>query len=113
MTLRIDEQVRGAVTFLRPDGAIAREDAPAFGRALRDAARSSVGRLVVDGSAVPFMDSTSLEAMLDVTDELAQAGRVLKLCSLHDTVRECLELTGLASRFDIYEDGVSAARSFL
>lgn len=111
--MRIDEQVRGAVTFLRPDGAIAQHDAQVFRTKLIDATRRSMGRCVVDASAVPFMDSTALEALLEATEQLGSAGRVLKLCGLNETVRECLELTGLAARFDIYADGVSAARSFL
>ena len=111
--MRIDEQVRGAVTFLRPDGAIAQQDSVAFRNTLLAAAKRSMGRCVVDASAIPFMDSAALEAMLDANDELGSAGRVLKLCGLNETVRECLELTGLAGRFDIYDDGVSAARSFL
>jgi len=111
--MRIDEQVRGAVTFLRPDGAIAQQDSVAFRRSLMDVAKRSMGRCVVDASAVPFMDSMALEALLDTTEQLASAGRVLKLCGLNETVRECLELTGLAGYFDIYDDGVSAARSFL
>ena len=111
--MRIDEQVKGAVTFLRPDGAIAQNDSVAFRNALLHAAKRSMGRCVVDASAIPFMDSAALEALLDANDELGSAGRVLKLCGLNETVRECLELTGLAGRFDIYDDGVSAARSFL
>ncbi|MFI4916062.1 MAG: STAS domain-containing protein [Phycisphaerales bacterium JB060] len=111
--MRIDEQVRGAVTFLRPDGAIAQQDSEVFRTKLVEAARRSMGRCVVDASAVPFMDSTALEALLDACDQLGSAGRVLKLCGLNETVRECLELTGIAGRFDIYADGVSAARSFL
>ncbi|MEO1007650.1 MAG: STAS domain-containing protein [Planctomycetota bacterium] len=111
--MRIDEQVRGAVTFLRPDGAIAQADSIEFRRQLLDLARRSMGRCVVDASAVPFMDSKALEALLDATDDLARAGRVLKLCGLNETVRTCLDLTGIAPKFDIYDDGVSAARSFL
>lgn len=111
--MRIDEQVRGAVTFLRPDGAIAQNDSAVFRTKVVEAARRSMGRCVVDATAVPFMDSKALEALLDATEELSSAGRVLKLCGLSETVRECLELTGLAGRFDIYADGVSAARSFL
>ncbi|MFI4881978.1 MAG: STAS domain-containing protein [Phycisphaerales bacterium JB064] len=111
--MRIDEQVRGAVTFLRPDGAIAQQDSIAFRKKLMESANRSMGRCVVDATAVPFMDSVALEALLDATEQLAAAGRVLKLCGLSETVRECLELTGLAGRFDIYADGVSAARSFL
>lgn len=111
--MRIDEQVRGAVTFVRPDGAITQQDSAVFRTKLLDAAKRSMGRCVVDATAVPFMDSAALESLLDATDQLGAAGRVLKLCGLHETVRECLELTGIAGRFDIYADGVSAARSFL
>jgi anti-sigma B factor antagonist len=74
---------------------------------------SSLGRVVIDMSAVPFVDSKGLESLVDLTEEMAKSGQVLKLCAPSKTVREVLELTAVVSMFDHFEDVNSAVRSFL
>ena len=51
---------------------------------------------MVDLSAVPFVDSKGLEALVEVTEEMGKSGQVLRLCAANKTVREVLELTDLA-----------------
>ena len=72
-----------------------------------------MGRCVVDASAIQFVDTKGLEALVDANDEVAQTGQSLKLCGLNDTVRQVLELTDLAARFEYYADANAAVRSFL
>ncbi len=74
---------------------------------------ATLGRFVVDMSAVPFVDSMGLEALLDLTDLLEQSGKVLKLCGVNKTVRQVFELTEIDSLFDHFGDVNSAVRSFL
>jgi anti-anti-sigma factor len=73
----------------------------------------SLGRFVVDMSAVPYLDSKGLEAHVEVTEEMSRSGQALRLCSSNKTVREVLELTDLSSLFDHFEDTNTAVRSFL
>jgi anti-anti-sigma factor len=111
--MRIDEQTHGAVTVVRPRGPIAQQDAEAFGGAVRQAAAKSLGRLVVDATEVPFVDSKGLEMILDLSDELAESGQALKLSGVCETVREAMELTEVLAAIEQYEDVSSAVRSFL
>ena len=111
--MKISQQQHGAVTVLRPDGPLVGPDVEVFKNRLMQAARDSFGRVVLDGSAVALVDSKALEALLDVADEMAQFGHALKICALNETVRQVLELTGLSSQFEHYEDANSAVRSFL
>jgi anti-anti-sigma factor len=113
MAIEIDERRHGAVTVLRPNGSISGEDAAALLQRICEAAGRSLGRVVVDGGSAPFLDSAGLEALLDAADHMAQSGQGLKLCSLNETVREALSLTGLARRFEQYEEVQAAVRSFL
>ncbi|CAN0598713.1 unnamed protein product, partial [Laminaria digitata] len=46
-------------------------------------------------------------------EEVGAGGHSLKLCSISDTLREILSLTGLTGKFQQYEDVQSAVRSFL
>ena len=111
--MNIVEQQQGAVTVLKPEGALVADDVKTFAAALSKAIGANLGRCVVDLSAVPFVDSKGLEALLDATEEMARGGRALKLCAVNKTVRQVLELTELVSQFDHFEDVNSAVRSFL
>ncbi len=111
--MEIKEQKHGAVTALKPRGPIIEDDADRLKHLLLEVRNRSLGRLVLDLSAVPFVDSRGLEALLDVTDELAKSGQALKLCGENELMREVLELTDLASMFEHFDDVNSGVRSFL
>ncbi len=109
----VHEQQHGAVMVLKPDGPLAGADVePVKGRLLQTL-KENLGRIVLDASAVPFVDSIGLEALVDVTNEMAHSGQALKLCAVNETVRQVLELTGLSPQFEHFEDVNSAVRSFL
>jgi len=110
--MQIKEQTQGAVMVLEPDGALIQDDAEQFKNRLTEALAESSGRVVVDLSRVPFVDSRGLEVLVEANDTLADGGRSLKLCGINETLREVLDLTGLAVRFDHYDDTNSALRSF-
>lgn len=112
-TMKLQEQQHGAVTVYRPDGPLAEGSVPPFTTAVRAGAARNMGRVVLDLSAVPFVDSAGLEALLDLTDQLGHGGRSLKLCCVNKTVQQVLELVELISYFDLYDDANSAVRSFL
>ena len=101
------------MTVFRPDGPLAHDDVTPFKTRLMQVMRETLGRVVVDASTMPFVDSKGLEALIDATNEMAQSGKSLKLCAINRTLREVLELTGLSSQFEHYEDPNSAVRSFL
>jgi anti-anti-sigma factor len=110
--MQIKEQTHGAVMVLEPDGALTLDDADQFMCRLTEALSESSGRVVVDLSSVPFVDSRGLEVLAEVNDVLVEGGRSLKLCGINETIREVLDLTGLAIRFDHFDDTNSALRSF-
>jgi anti-sigma B factor antagonist len=111
--MKITEQLQGAVIVLKPEGALVEGVATVLKDRLIQAMTSSLGRFVVDLSAVPFVDSKGLETLVEVTEELGQSGQVLRLCAANKTVREVLDLTDLAGLFDHFEDATTAVRSFL
>jgi anti-anti-sigma factor len=111
--MEITQSRQGAVTVLKPAGPLVGDDAAQFLREAREAAQRSLGRLVIDVSAVPYVDSGGLEALLDVTESISEGGRSLRLCAAAETLREVLDITGLSERFEHYEDVHCAVRSFL
>ena len=111
--MKITEQRQGAVTVLKPEGPLTDADVQPFKQKLMETLSGSLGRFIVDMSAVPFVDSKGLEVLLDVTEEMGKSGQVLRLCAANKTIREVLELTELASQFDHFDDANTAVRSFL
>ena len=111
--MKIQQQMHGAVTVLKPVGPVTQVDADSLRDLLLEVRGRSLGRLVLDASAMPFVDSRGLEVLLEVNSELEESGQALKLCGLNEVVREVLELTDLASLFELFEDVNSAVRSFL
>ncbi|MAE66190.1 MAG: hypothetical protein CMJ18_18120 [Phycisphaeraceae bacterium] len=111
--MEIQEQRQGAVSVIKPVGPLSADDAERFKECLVEVLDRSLGRFVVDVSAVAYVDSTGLEALVDVTEMLAESGHALKLCAANETLREVLDLTDLSKMFESFEDVNSAVRSFL
>ena len=106
-------QQRGAVMVVRPSGPLTGAEAEAFKARIRELMRENLGRIVIDASALPFVDSKGLESLADVAEELAQSGKGLKVCAANETLRQVIELTGLSPQFEHFDDTNAAVRSFL
>ncbi len=111
--MEIQTSQRGAVLVVRPSGPLAGADAETFKTTIQGFLRTNLGRVVIDASALPYVDSKGLESLADIAEELALSGKGLKLCAANQTLRQVIELTGLAPQFEHFEDTNSAVRSFL
>ena len=111
--MKIHEQLQGAVTVLRPEGPLVETDAGVMRQRLLQTLHATLGRFVVDMSAIPYVDSKGLEVLVEVTEEMGRSGQALRMCGANKTVREVLELTDLASLFEHFHDANTAVRSFL
>jgi anti-sigma B factor antagonist len=79
-------------------GEIDAHSAPSFAEAV---ARTSVERLVVDMSAVSFMDSSGLRVLVEVQQRSLDGGPSLTIVDPSHSVVRLLELAGLDEQFDI------------
>jgi len=111
--VEIQTSHRGAVLVVRPSGPLTGADADTFKTAVQGFVRDNLGRVVIDASALPYVDSKGLECLADIAEEMALTGKGLRLCAANETMRQVLDLTGLAPQFEHYEDTNSAVRSFL
>lgn len=111
--MEIAEQRQGAVTVLKPQGPLCASDADQVAERIRDVIERSLGRFVIDCSAIAWVDSRGLEVLKETTEKLGDGGQALRLCGCNETVREVLDLTDLSSLFEHYQDVGSAVRSFL
>ncbi len=111
--MEIREHHHGAVTVLRPMGPLTETDADELKTQMLEVSTKSLGRLVLDASDIPYVDSRGLEVLLEIADEISQTGQALKLCNENEVLREVLELTELTTAFEHFADVNSAVRSFL
>lgn len=111
--MEILEQRHGAVTVVRPQGALLEADVNAFKRRVAELMQKSLGRFVLDASQIAYADSKGLEALMDISEELSQGGQSLRLCCANETLREVLDLTDIAPMVEHYDDVGTAVRSFL
>jgi anti-anti-sigma factor len=111
--LEISRTRQGAVTVVKPAGPLVGSDSEQFALALGEVAAESLGRFVVDASAVAFADSRGLEVLVEAGLEQSGRGQALRLCGAGETLREVLELTDLAGMFEHYADVNTGVRSFL
>ncbi len=111
--MQMQSDMKGAVTVLKLAEPLTQQNADDFMAAVRNASERGYGRVVLDTSAMAFVDSRGLESLVELAREMENAGRVLKLCASTSTLREVFNLTGLDDRFELFEDATDAARSFL
>ena len=103
----------GGVAVVKPDGPITWANADEIKAELRASIGKNLGRIVLDASFVSHVDSKGLGLLVEVTQELGQSGKSLKLCCVNETVKQVIELTGLSPLFEHFKDVNSAVRSFL
>jgi stage II sporulation protein AA (anti-sigma F factor antagonist) len=111
--MEIQEQSQGAVAVLKLAGPLVEADADQFKTRAVELIKKNLGRVLIDASALAFVDSRGIEVLADITDELSQSGRALKLCGANPTVRQVLELTGWSDAFEYFDDVNAGVRSFL
>lgn len=111
--MEIEEHNYGAVAVLKPIGALTIAEADALKDQMLGLRTKSLGRIVLDVSAIPFVDSRGLEVLVEVAREMTRTGQTLKLAGLSELFEEVLKLTALNSLFEYFEDVNTAVRSFL
>ncbi len=111
--MKIDMQRMGSVTVLSPRSAITQGEVDDFANVLEENRRKTNGRMVLEFSQVPFLDSRGVEVLWDLKDRQRESGQTTKIAAVPELCREIFELTGIAPHLDIFDSAESAVRSFL
>ena len=69
-------------------------------------------RVVIDLSAVTYVDSATIGCLMDLHREAAAAGGALKLAGVQKRVETMLVMTGAHEVLEVHPDEPSAIRSF-
>lgn len=74
------------------------------------AAGTTNGKVVLDFSEMPFVDSAGLELLIELSKECAIRGGRMKLAAPSPNCQEILRLTDLRSRFEVINSVEEATR---
>jgi anti-sigma B factor antagonist len=99
----VDRPMPG-VTLVRPTGDIDAYTAPELRAQLHDASESDARLLVVDLSAVTFIDSAGLGALVGAHRRMQEAGGRMRIVRPPALVARAFELTGLDGVLDLRDD---------
>ena len=110
--MKIDTQLHGSVSVLVPHGPLAGDDLGAFRTQMQTAVDQKSGRVVLDMSDVPYLDSEGIEALLELCAGQRAASAGPRLAELADTCREALDLTDVLARLTVFDTVESAIRSY-
>lgn len=100
-TIRVTTATVDGVPVARVSGEVDLRTSPQLREHLLDLARRGADRVLVDLSAVPYMDSSGVGTMVFVKREIERAGGRLILVGLQPRVRSVFEITNLQKFFNI------------
>ena len=109
-----EEDVDDRTHLIAIAGEIHVSTAPRFSVLLDDAIGRGKTAVVLDLSAVDFIDSTGLSVLLNALRRLGRVNGALSLVCTNPTVLRLFEITRLDATFDIHasrEDALSAVQS--
>ncbi|MCD6365503.1 MAG: STAS domain-containing protein [Planctomycetes bacterium] len=110
--MKIEERQVEGVTIFTPHGPLVKADADQLKGYLAGASVHNPERIVIDTSAVPFLDSRGLEVLIEVTTNMTSSQGRLKVAGANETLREVMMLTDTSELFEHFQDVESALRSF-
>jgi anti-sigma B factor antagonist len=90
-----NEDIEPAATVMRLDGRLNMVSAPQLKAAVAAAVQAGRTRVVVDLTAVTFLDSSGLGALIAGLKATRQAGGDLRMTGANEQVRTVLRLTNL------------------
>ncbi|UCD74992.1 MAG: STAS domain-containing protein [Phycisphaerales bacterium] len=99
------------VTVLTVSGELTADQADSFRRACVERLASGIRDVVLDLEYLSLLDSSGLELLLWLVEELSERAGQLRLVNPDETVRQILKLTRLERRFDVHPSVESAAKS--
>ena len=85
--------------------------APEFSTRLNDAIAAGTRGVVIDMSAVEFIDSTGLSVLLNALRRVTRAGGRMAIVCSNPTVLRLVEITHLDTTFDLHADVAPALRA--
>jgi anti-sigma B factor antagonist len=110
--MKIEVQSLKRVELVTVSGRIDSSNANEFDDALKNLTDNGDYQLVLNMSGVEYTSSAGLRALVAALRECKKHNGDLRISSPSDKVSEVLDLAGLTSLFQVYDDDTSAVGSF-
>jgi len=110
--MKIKIQDYGNVTVIELQGELDADFAELFQNTITDIIAKNKTCIVLDMSAVGFIDSQGLEQLLWARDYCNENKRELRLAGLDENCLRILEITQLEHEFEHYSELTEAVKSF-
>ena len=108
--MEIKSERYGQALILRCKGELTGDSLEVFVKEVERQMADNATDVVLSLEGVPFIDSTALEYLLDLQDELMSAGGQISLTNVDENVAKILEITRLDAGFEILPDVVDAVK---
>ena len=109
----VEERSAGGVDIVNVSGEIHLTTAPRFRERLEQIIAAGDGTLVLDLTAVEFIDSTGLSVLLGALRQIGQHKGHMALVCTNPTVLRLFEITSLDTTFEIFPERPAAIASVL
>ncbi len=106
--LEIQSESVGNATVLSPKGDIDMARSPVLRKAIGDAMKEKPGKLLLDLSGVPYMDSSGLATLVEALQNARKSQLPLLICGLTPRVKSILEIARLNTVFSVHADRTAA-----
>ena len=110
--LQINQESHKRCELITVSGRIDSSSAPDFDQALKDTMNAGNHNIALELNGVSYMSSAGLRGLVSAMRECKKNRGKVVLANPSDRVNEVLELAGLATLFEIYEDATAAVGSF-
>jgi anti-sigma B factor antagonist len=110
--LEISKESLKRVDIIRVNGRIDSNSAPEFDNELKATIENGRFNIALNLANVNYMSSAGLRALISALRESKKRSGNVVLAAPSDRVKEVLELAGLTSIFNIYDDETAAVGSF-
>lgn len=109
----ISEENRGGVTVIKPAGRIDSATAGAFETRLVAAAVGDKAMVVVDMTALSYISSAGLRALLVAAKKSKPTGGRVTLAAMAPAIREVFDMSGFSTLFEIHETADAAVTALV
>lgn len=111
--MKIRQENHEDVELIRLDGRLDVHSTPFVLELLDDLVEDNVKKIILDMSDVKFISSYGLGTLVTTLKNIRGNGGTLKLASLRPEIKVPLEVTGLLSKFEVFNTSDEAINSFV
>lgn len=110
--MNIREEKRGDVLIYFPEKEININNYEQEKKAFEDAVKKNEKKMLVDLSAVSYIDSSGLTILIETYKALKKINGHLRLCGMNSKIKNIFEITNLHIFFEIFDTQELALKDF-